>query len=169
VGSSKALSTAPRFLSALFRSGTLTGLCDRELPDWFAARRDENGETAAIALEALVERHGLMVMLVCRAVLGDRHEAEGALQATFLVLASRAAAIRPSGSVAAWLYGVALRVAANARSKALRRTRHERRLANMTRHMTERDNESAIVGDERDRAFLGVATAALTVTLRKKP
>ena len=91
-----------------------------------------------------------MVMRVCRAVLGDRHDAEDAFQATFLILASRAGVIRLSGSVAAWLYGVALRVAANARSKAIRRLRHERRLAKMTTGSPTRTVQSSTIGDERD-------------------
>ena len=42
-------STAPRYLSALFHSGTLAGLSDRELLERFAARRGENDETAELA------------------------------------------------------------------------------------------------------------------------
>ena len=73
-----------------------------------------------------------MVLRVCRAVLGDRHEVEDAFQATFLVLAVRARSIRRRGSVASWLHGVALHVAAAERSRAARRRRHELVRAEMT-------------------------------------
>ena len=113
--------TASRYFSALFHGGTTSGLSDRELLERFAGRRGAQDEAAEIAFAALVERHGSMVMRVCHGVLGDRHEAEDAFQATFLVLASRARSIRRTGSVGSWLHGVALRVAACARSRAARR------------------------------------------------
>ena len=69
-------------------------------------------------------------------MLGDRQEVEDAFQATFLVLAVRARAIRRRGSVASWLHGVALRVAAAERSRAARRQRHELARAAMTSSAT---------------------------------
>jgi RNA polymerase sigma factor (sigma-70 family) len=77
------------------------------------------------AFEALMARHGPMVLGVCRRVLGNAADAEDACQATFLVLARKAGSIRPAGAVAAWLHGVACRVARGARSAGLRRQRRE--------------------------------------------
>jgi RNA polymerase sigma-70 factor (ECF subfamily) len=105
--------------AVLLRDGG--GLTDGELLGEFLGRRDE------AAFEALVRRHGPMVLGVCRRVLGNSHDAEDAFQATFLVLAQRAGSIVPRGMVGNWLYGVAHRTALQARRAAGRR---ERLLAN---------------------------------------
>jgi RNA polymerase sigma factor (sigma-70 family) len=88
---------------------------DGQLLERFAGRRDE------AAFEALVERHGPMVLAACRRVLHDRHEAEDVFQATFLVLARKAAALDRRPSLSSWLYTVAHRLALKARAGAIRR------------------------------------------------
>ncbi|HKB02689.1 MAG TPA: sigma-70 family RNA polymerase sigma factor [Gemmataceae bacterium] len=95
---------------------------DAQLLAEFIASRDE------AAFAALVRRHGPMVLGVCRRVIGDPHLAEDAFQATFLVLARRAAAVRPRHLVGHWLYGVAYRTALKARGSALRRMAKEKQV-----------------------------------------
>ncbi len=115
-------------LRTLFGVGTLSGLTDGQLLERFARGRGLAGPSdSEAAFAAIVERHGSMVLGVCRAVLGDRHDAEDACQATFLVLARSAGRIRRGDSVASWLYGVARRVALRARRQAARRRELERR------------------------------------------
>jgi RNA polymerase sigma factor (sigma-70 family) len=92
--------------------------CDTELLGRYLREQDES------AFADLVTRHGPMVLRVCRRVLGEGDAADEALQATFLVLARRAAAVHPAEALPAWLHGVASRVALKARSTALRRGQH---------------------------------------------
>src|SRR5215472_14322200 len=99
------------------------GLSDRQLLELFIERRDE------AAFEAMVRRHGPMVMGVCGRVLRNRQDAEDAFQAAFLVLVRKAAVIASRELLAAWLYGVAYNTALKAKSAAARRRRKERQAA----------------------------------------
>jgi RNA polymerase sigma factor (sigma-70 family) len=112
-----------RTLSRLFQVGTLAGLTDAELLERFANRSHEEAE---LAFAALVERHGAMVHGVIRRVLPNRHDAQDAFQATFLVRLRSAHSIRNRRSLVSWLHGVALRVAWSSRLVAARHRKYER-------------------------------------------
>ena len=113
-----------RPLQSLLVTGTFGQLTDAELLDRFIERSD-----AEAAFETLVLRHGPAVMQACRRILGDSHDAEDAVQATFLVLARRTASISRPDALAGWLGGVARRIARKARVANARRQRHEQQLA----------------------------------------
>ncbi len=114
------LSGAVRHLrrAALLREGA--GLSDGALLQTYLACRDE------AAFEALVGRHGPMVLGVCRRILVNEADVEDAFQATFLVLVRKAASIVPPEQVGNWLYGVAYHIALKARAGAGRRRARER-------------------------------------------
>lgn len=86
-----------------------------DLLDAFVAGRDE------AAFAELVRRHGPRVYAVCRRVLGHHQLAEDAFQATFVVLARKAHAVRPRAAVGGFLYGVARRAALEAYAVSRRR------------------------------------------------
>jgi RNA polymerase sigma factor (sigma-70 family) len=111
-----------RHLRQLVGAETAGNPIDRELLERFATGREE------AAFRALVERHGPMVLGVCRRVLQDPHAAEDAFQATFLVLIRKAASLDRRGSLGGWLYTVAYRLALRARADVFRRRLRERPL-----------------------------------------
>src|SRR6516165_5477176 len=71
---------------------------DPELLERFVADGDE------AAFTTLVQRHGGMVLGICRRVLRHDADAEDACQATFLVLARQASSIQKLASLASWLH-----------------------------------------------------------------
>jgi Sigma-70 region 2 len=75
--------TISRQIQTLFTAGSFSGLSDRQLLDRFTIRHDAGSEAA---FAVLLERHGPLVLGVCRRILYDAHDAEDAFQATFLVL-----------------------------------------------------------------------------------
>ena len=101
------------------------GPADAELLARFLDRREE------AAFAALVRRHGPMVLGLCRRILRHAQDAEDAFQATFLVLARRAAAVVRREAVGSFLYGVAYRTALRARARATRRNATERQVGEM--------------------------------------
>ena len=84
---------------------------DADLLDAFTAAGDE------AAFAELLRRYGGLVWAVCRRLTRDRHAAEDAFQATFLVLVRRAGAVRRP-TAASFLHGVARKVSARTRRRA---------------------------------------------------
>ncbi len=115
-------SSLPRLLTRA-RSEVLAPASDRELVERFT----ESGDEAAFA--ALLDRHGPMLLGVCRRQLRDADLADDVVQATFLVLARKAGSVRKRDSLASWLYGVAQRLARQARLAEAARSRREARVA----------------------------------------
>jgi RNA polymerase sigma factor (sigma-70 family) len=116
------------YIQTIFESGTMGELTDRQLLERFAVGDREQAEPY---FAALIKRHGPMVLHTCQSILHDRPDAEDAFQATFLVLARKARSLWIRDSLGPWLFEVACRVAACARSAALRRRKHEREAARM--------------------------------------
>ena len=98
----------PRDEPGLMRSS------DDQLLEMFIERGDH------AAFTALVERHSSRVLGVCRQILHRSHDIEDTFQATFLLLARKAATIRERTSLGNWLHGVAHRLAVRAKVKASR-------------------------------------------------
>src|SRR5262249_10400359 len=113
--------TLLRHIHRLAAGRNIAGPSDAELVHRFVTHADEG------AFEALLLRHGPLVLRVCRGGLHRRQDAEDAFQATSLVLARKAGALRHPEAVGSWLYGVAYRLALNARAAAARRSAHEGR------------------------------------------
>jgi RNA polymerase sigma factor (sigma-70 family) len=102
-----------------------TGMTDGQLLEAFIAKHD------AAAFEALVHRHGSMVWCVCHRILRNAHDADDAFQATFLVLARKAASVVPREMIGNWLHGVAHMTAIRAKAVAAKQRARERQVIAM--------------------------------------
>ena len=102
-------------LCTLFQVGTVGGLTDGQLLEQFVQRRDES------AFAALVERHGPMVLRVCRSRLGDRHDAEDVCQEAFVKAWRALGRFRDDAPFRPWLLRIVANEARNARRAAGRR------------------------------------------------
>jgi RNA polymerase sigma factor (sigma-70 family) len=115
-----------RYIWRLSGTGAGDEQSDSQLLRQFVVHQD------GAAFAALLRRHGPLVFGVCRQILRETHPAEDAFQATFLVLARKAASIRKRQSLPAWLHRVAVNVARTARSAAARRRLCERQAVAMS-------------------------------------
>jgi RNA polymerase sigma factor (sigma-70 family) len=144
--------TIRRQLRTLFNLGAIGELSDGQLLERFAT---QDGEAAELAFAALVERHGPMVVRVCRKTLRDPNDVEDAFQATFLVLVQKGRSLWVRDSLGPWLHRVAHRVATRARSSAAGRREHERRAAatrpTRVSEPDDREDLEAILHQEIDR------------------
>ncbi len=118
--------TIGRHFRSLFDNGTVAGLTDGQLLERFAT---DQGSAAGMAFEAIVERHGPMVLRVCRGILRNEHDAHDAFQATFLVLIRKGRSLWVRESLGPWLHRVACRAAIRARRASKRRTMIEQKMA----------------------------------------
>ena len=116
---------ALRQINRLLADGAVTGFSDAQLLERFVSGHD------AAAFEALVARHGPMVLSVCRGILKDPNDAEDAFQATFLILVKKSGTFRGHVALGPWLYQVAHRVAIRANAAAARRRECERQAGQM--------------------------------------
>jgi RNA polymerase sigma factor (sigma-70 family) len=111
------------------------GMTDGQLLECFLTRQD------GTAFEALVRRHGPMVLGVCRRVLRNTHDAEDAFQATFVVLVRKAASLRQPELVGNWLYGAAYRAALEAKAASASRRARERQVRQMPERETNTETD----------------------------
>jgi RNA polymerase sigma factor (sigma-70 family) len=109
---SATLAAVIRQLRRLADHPAAEAVSDQQLLQRYVVRHEDS------AFAALLYRHAPLVLGVGRRVLHDLHAAEDVLQATFLLLARKAATIRKQDAVGSWLYGVAYRLAVRARQRA---------------------------------------------------
>src|SRR5262249_46533934 len=125
-----ALGTVLQHLRRALRRDGDADLTDGQLLERYLAGQD------AQTFEALVCRHGPMVLGVCRRILRNEADAEDAFQAVFLVLVRNASSIRPRSMIGNWLYGVAHRTALKAQAMIRKRYVKEKAAATVAKPET---------------------------------
>jgi RNA polymerase sigma factor (sigma-70 family) len=104
-----------RWVDRLFEHGTVAAVDDGQSLERLLTQPDE------LALEMLIQRHGPLVLSVCRRLLKSQPDVDDAFQATFLILIRKAPFLRDHHRLGPWLCGVAYRVAMRARADRARR------------------------------------------------
>ncbi len=136
-------------IERLLQRGSLAGLSEWQLLERYATQRDER------AFEALVARHGPMVLGVCRRVLHNDQAAEDAFQATFLVLIRKAPSLDHGKPLGNWLYTVAYRLALRIRANEARRLEREVQAARSRpgseSHATTPGDQAVVLDEELQR------------------
>ena len=138
-------------LQTLFDVGVVAALSDRELLERFTHRR---GQAAETAFAVLLERHGSMVLRVCRGIVSNEHDAQDAFQATFFILARKGDGLWVRDSLGPWLHRVACRAASRIKAATNRQRAILRRAAEVAAGQTEpeaRDDWGWLVHEEVDR------------------
>ncbi len=127
-------------------AGSVVGLDDADLLDRFVVGR---GRDAEAAFEAIVTKHGPMVLGVCRSLLHDPADTDDAFQGTFLVLVRKAGSVRVVGSLGPWLHAVARRVATRARTRSQRARSHlvTRREAIEPTEVSRREVQAVVIAE----------------------
>jgi RNA polymerase sigma factor (sigma-70 family) len=152
-------------LLALWGSGAVTSSSDADLLAQFTGKR---GASSDVALEALLVRHGPMVLGTCRRVLRDRHDVEDAFQATFLVFMKKAHSLRIKESLGPWLHEVARRVSLEARTLSERHRQREGAPADLSAipgRMVHEDDLKAVIDEEIARLPEGFRKAVILCDL----
>ncbi len=143
------LSDALVQIHRLFGEGTLAGQSDAQLLDRHASHGDD------LAFKALVQRHGPMVLAVCRGILNDANDADDAFQAVFLLLARKARSLWINESIGGWLHRVSCRIAVQMKSDTARRRQRERKAAELAGESRPRatpwDDTQTVIHEEIDR------------------
>ena len=106
------------------------------------------------AFAAIVQRHGPMVLGVCRRVLRNDADADDAFQAVWLVLLRKGDSVRPRSRLGNWLYGVAVNVARRGRDAVTRR-----RTQSLTAEPPERERVSTDLREVLDRELSALPDA----------
>jgi RNA polymerase sigma factor (sigma-70 family) len=98
-----------------------------ELPDEVLLKKFISSSDE-IAFATLVRRHGRIILSVARRVVGNPHDSEDVLQATFLVLAQKARQVASRDALVSWLYRVAYRISLKAKARNDRRRHREKQV-----------------------------------------
>src|SRR5580658_2132508 len=123
---------------------------DSDLLTAYASARDPQ------AFRQLVQRHIDFVYASALRQLHDRHLAEDVVQAVFLLLAQKAAKIKPGTFIKGWLFNATRYVASNTRRAEIRRQIREREAAAMREEISP-DSEREKISPHLDDALAALA------------